>query len=125
MTFYLIYYIIYTRRWVINMKKSYLDRQMINVKENYNYFMSKLITSVLKILCKLSIILLIGSILNNTIFIIFEILFTIYSLYNTIYILNYYFDIMKDIKETAKLEDNYFEIDLNLVQSNLFSGIIK
>ena len=107
------------------MKNSYLEKQISRAKDNYNYFIAKLITSILKILCKLAVVLLLGSIFNNTIFIILELLFAIYSLYNINYVLNYYLDIMKDIKQTAKLENKYFEIDLNLVQTNLFSRTIR
>lgn len=108
-----------------NMRNSYLNKQLINAKENYNYFVTKLITGILRVLIKLAVVLLIGSIFNNLYFTIFEIIFTIYSLFNINYIIDYYTDIMKDIRDTAKFERAFLEIDFGLIHSELFHSILK
>lgn len=107
------------------MNKKYLEKQIITAKENYNYFFTKIVISIFRTIIKLSIVLLIGIIFNSVIFNIFQLLYIIYLLYDINNILNYYFDIIKDIKNTLNIEDNKFEIDLNLMYNNFFSRVIK
>lgn len=125
MTLYQKYYIIYDHGWVKYMNKKYLEKQIITAKENYNYFFTKIVISIFRTIIKLSIVLLIGIIFNSVIFNIFQLLYIIYLLYDINNILNYYFDIIKDIKNTLNIEDNKFEIDLNLMYNNFFSRVTK
>ena len=107
------------------MKYKHLDKQIIDARNNYNYFAIKLFISILKSLFKLSFILLITSLINLNIIIIFQLIYTIYSFYDINNIINYYINIMKDIKTTINIEDKYLEIDLNLVQNILFNNNIR
>jgi len=104
---------------------NYLDKQVIDAKNNCNYFFVKLIFCVLKNLFKLSIILLISGIFNYTIISIVVLVYTIYSLYDTFNVCKYYFNIINDIKNTLGYNDFYFEIDFNLIHSDFFRGVIR
>lgn len=104
---------------------NYLDKQIRAAKDNYNYFFMKLIFSNLNIIFKLSIMLLISSIFNYTIINIITLIYTIYSLYCIINICNYYFNIIKDIKDTLGYSDLSFEIDFSLFDNNIFKGVVK
>lgn len=104
---------------------NYLDKQIIMAKNNYNYFFMKLLLSVLKIIFKLSIVLLISSIFNYLIINIIAIIYTIYSLFAVLYFSKYYIDIINDIKNTLGYNNYSFEIDFSLIDKNIFKGMLK
>ena len=125
LTFYLKYYIIYDYKRGKSMEKSNIDNQMIMAKENYKYFVRRLIVSVLLILVKLLIVLVIGFIIDSVIFTFFELLYTFYLLYEVVNVLNYYFDIIQDIKNMLNIPDNFIEAYLNQMHNLILSKITK
>lgn len=104
---------------------NYIEKQMRDAQNNYNYFFIKLIFSILKDIFKLSVVFVIGGFFSNFITNIFMLFFTIYIIYNIISICNYYIHIIKDIKNTIDLESYVFEIDFKLINFNIFRGVIK
>lgn len=104
---------------------NFLDKQISETRDNYNYFFIKLIFSIFKNIFKLSIILLLVSIFNYTVINVIAIIYTVYCFYNIISISKYYFNIIKDIKDTAGYEDFSFEINANLLYNGIFNGEIK
>lgn len=107
------------------MRSSFFDKQISIARDNYNYFFIKLVFSILKSIFKLSIMLIISSIFNYTIINIIVLIYAVYSLYNICSTVNYYLDIIKDIKNTLGYDDLAFEIDVNLINSNFFKGVVK
>lgn len=103
----------------------YLDKQISNARENYNYFFVKLIFSILKNIFKFSIILILSSIFNYTVINIITILCILYYGYKIIFMSVYYFNIIKDIKDTLGYKDFSFEINLDLLNNDIFKGEIK
>lgn len=103
----------------------FLDKQINETRNNYNYFYIKLIFSILKNIFKLSLILLLSSIFNYTIINIIAIICTIYYFYNIISITIYYFDIINDIRDTLNYEELYFEFDFNILNNDMFRSVIK
>lgn len=101
----------------------FLDKQISEAKDNYNYFFIKLIFCIFKNIFKLSIILILSSVFNYTIINIIAIMFTIYYFYNSISIGKYYFNIIKEIKDTLVFDELYFEIDFNLLHNDLFRSV--
>lgn len=104
---------------------NFLDKQINEANDNYNYFFTKLIFCILKITFKLLIVLLLSSIFNYIFINIIAILFTIYYFYNIIKVSKYYIDIIRDIQETLGYTKLCFEIDLNLLHINLFRGVVR
>lgn len=107
------------------MNKKHLERQLIEAKNNYNYFFMKMVIKVLQICFKLASILLISEIFNYTIINILAIIYTIISLFNIYDTISNYKFIIEDIKNTLKIKELSFEIDLNVISSNLFKGILN
>lgn len=104
---------------------NYLEKQIKDAKDNYNYFFIKLISCIFKTIGKLSIVLLISSIFNYTIINIIALIYTIYSMYNLYFVWNYYFDFINSIKNTLGYNNFTFEIDLNMLHSDIFRGVVK
>ena len=104
---------------------NYLDKQIRIAKDNYNYFFMRLIFSVLKVIFKLSFILLLSSVFNYLIINIIALIYTIYSLCNIYFIIKYYSGIINEIKDTLGYDDYSFELDFNLVNNNIFKGMVK
>lgn len=104
---------------------NYLEKQFRDAKDNYNYFFVKLVFDILKILVKLSIMLLISSIFNYVIINIIVLVYTFYAIYNIYSLCNYYFDIIYDIKNTIGYSDLSFEIDFSLININYLKGALK
>ena len=103
----------------------FLDKQINDARNNYNYFFIKLIFLIFKNIFKLSVILLLSNVFNYTLINIIAIISTIYYSYNIISIINYYMNIIKDIKDTLGEDKLYFEIDLSLLYCNFFKGVIR
>lgn len=110
---------------MIGMKNVFLDRQINEAKENCNYFFIKLIFCVLKNISRLALLLLISSIFNYLVINIIALIYTFYSLFNIIYIFNYYTNVIKDINDTLGINEFSFEIDFGLVNGNIFKGVLK
>ena len=104
---------------------NYLDKQIRDAKNNYNYFFVKLIFGILSIIFNLSIMLLISSVFNYVIINIIALFYTIYSFFKIINICKYYFSIINDIKNTLGYSDLFFEIDFSLFDNNIFKGVVK
>lgn len=104
---------------------NYLDRQLQNVKDNYNYFFVKLIFTIFKVIVKLSFMLLISSIFNYTVINIISLIYTIYAMYNVYSIWRYYSNIIDDIKNTLEYDDLSFEIDTRLLSGSLVKDVVK
>lgn len=107
------------------MENIFLNKQFNNAKDNYTYFFIKLVFSILQIFFKLSIMLLLSTILNNFFINIITLIYTFYSLYNISYTVNYYSSIMNDIKNTLGYEELSLEIDLKLIKGDIFSGVVR
>ena len=103
----------------------YFERQIKEAKDNYNYFFMKLIIDILKVLMKLSIILLITCILNYTIINILALIYTIYSLFIIGWLYKYYFNIINDIKDTLGYSKLSFEVDFNFINRGILRSVIK
>jgi len=104
---------------------NYLEKQFRDAKDNYNFFFVKLVFDILKILVKLSIILLISSIFNYFIVNIIVFIYIFYVIFNIYNLSNYYFGIISDIKETMGYSDLSFEIDFSLININYLKGALK
>lgn len=104
---------------------NFLDKQINEARENYNYFFLKLIFLIFKNIFKLSTILFLCSIFNYTVINIIAIICTVYYFYSIISISKYYFNIIKDIKDTFGYEDFSFEINIDLLHNDIFNGEIK
>ena len=101
------------------MINNYIEKQIKDANNNFNYFLVRLITLIIRSIFIVSIILIINSFLLSTtiniISIIITILYGIY-LYNKI---SYYIDIMLDIKDIIPKEEITYELDLNTISDNL------
>ena len=104
---------------------TYFDRQIKDARDNYNYFFIKLIFSIFKVIFKLAILLILISFFDYTIINIIALIYTIYSFYGIYSIYNYYIDIINDIKNTLGYNDFVFEFDFNLINKNIFKGVLK
>ena len=104
---------------------NYLDKQIRIAKDNYNYFFMRLLFSILKIIFKLSIVLLTSSIFNYLIINIIVLLYVFYSIYQLYYVIKYYTSIINDIKNTLGYNEYCFEIDFSLVNNSIFKGMVK
>lgn len=107
------------------MENIFLNKQLIDAKENYAYFFVKLVFSIMQIFFKLSIMLLLSTILNNIFINIITLLYTFYSLHNVSYTINYYSSVMNDIKNTIGYDELYLEIDLKLIKGNIINGMVR
>lgn len=103
---------------------NYFDRQIDDARSNYNYFFIKLFFSILKIIFKLSIILIISNVFNLTFINIMAICYTIYSFYEIYRVCTYYIDIINDIKNTLEI-NLVFEINFNNISKNILNGVVK
>lgn len=104
---------------------NYLDKQIREAKDNYNYFFIKLIFGILKIIFKLTVVLLISNIFNYTIINIIAIFYTFYSIYDISSTCKYYFNIINEIKNTLGFNNLVFEIDLNLINRSFVKSVVK
>lgn len=107
------------------MNKTFIDKQVIAAKENFNYFFTKMIVKILQSCFKLAIMLLLDEIFNYTVTNIICIIYTIYTMYSIYNIIKNYNSIMMDIKETLKHENICYEIDFNMISNNLFRGVVN
>ena len=103
----------------------FLEKQINEAKENYNYFCIKLIICIMKNIFKLSIILLLSSIFNYFIINVIAIICTVYYFFILFDIIKYYSNIIKDIKDTVGYEELCFEINFDLLNKDIFRGKIK
>ena len=89
----------------------FLEGQFIVAKETINYFFIKIITKIFNALFKLSICLIYINIIS--------LLYIIYTMYNTYKSISYYKNIIGDIREKAKIDNFYFEMDFTLLRNCL------
>ncbi len=106
-------------KWGIGMY-SFFKKQLDLAKENINYFLTKIIVKILEFLFKISICLIINGIINNIYSNIICILFISYTSYNFLKVIINYRNIIFDIKNTLKIKNFYFEIDMRLIKNSLF-----
>ena len=106
-------------------KMTFFDKQIKVARDIYNYFFIKLIFSIWKVFFKLSILLIIVSFFDYVIINIIALLYTFYSFYGIFRIYVYYKDIINDIKNTLGYKDFAFELDFNLINRNIFKGVLK
>lgn len=104
---------------------NYLDKQIFNAKENYNYFFVKLIFELFKILIKISFVLVLCSFFNNIFINIIAGIYLIYAIYFIYFVITYYFNIINDIKETLGYDNLFFEIDLRNLNGRMFMSVVK
>ncbi len=97
----------------------FLEGQFIVAKETINYFFIKIITKIFKALFKLSICLIINSFISLIYINIISLLYIIYTMYNTYKSISYYKNIIGDIREKAKIDKFYFEMDFTLLRNCL------
>ena len=101
---------------------NFFDKQIGMAKNNYNYFFMRLLSGILKIICKLAIMLLVSNIFNFLIINIIVLIYTIYSLFSIYNLYNYYIEIMGDIKNTLCFSDFLFKFDFS---NRIFKGMVK
>lgn len=106
------------------MNSNYYNEQIISAKKNYNYFFVKMIFNILKIFSLLAGVLLINIFLNITVTNIISLVYSIYSLYLIFKNINYYTDIIRDIKNTLGINSLSFEIDFNEISYNIKKGML-
>lgn len=106
------------------MNRVFLNNQIEEAKYNYNYFFMQMIIKILRVCFKLSFVLLLSSIFNYLIINILAIICTIISFVNVFDIIKKYKYIIDDIKNTLDI-DYLFELDFNVISSNLFKGIFN
>ena len=107
------------------MESNYLEQQIIDARNNYNYFFVKLIFKTIQVIFWLSIALLISSIFDFLIINIMTIVLTIYAFYKIFSIYRYYSKIIREIKETLNIDELIFEVDFSKIKTNLFKGELK
>lgn len=107
------------------MKSAFLNNQIINAKDNFNYFFMKLIAVILQNLLKISIVLLFNQIFNYLIINMLSIIIIVYFMYNIYNIIDNYSKILNDIKDTLPNENIFYEIDLNILADSLFKRKVK
>ncbi len=100
-----------------------ISNQLLEAKYNYNFFIMKMIVSILHICFKLAIVLLISGIFNHIIINIMAIIYVIMSLFSLINVTINYSNIISDIRQTLGIESLSFEIDVNVISNNLFKGL--
>ena len=69
--------------------------------------------------------LIIASIFDYIIINIIALLFIFYSFYKMYRISIYYKNIIRDIKDTLGYSNYIFELDINLININIFKGVLK
>ena len=106
------------------MNRVFLNNQIEEAKYNYNYFFMQMIIKILRVCFKLSFVLLLSSIFNYLIINILAIICTVISFVNIFDIIKKYKYIIDDIKNTLDI-DYLFELDFNVISSNLFKGIFN
>ena len=106
------------------MNRVFLNNQIEEAKYNYNYFFMQMIIKILRVCFKLSFVLLLSSIFNYLIINILAIICTIISFINIYDIIRKYKYIIDDIKNTLDI-DYLFELDFNVISSNLFKGMFN
>ncbi len=106
------------------MNRVFLNNQIEEAKYNYNYFFMQMIIKILRVCFKLSFVLLLSSIFNYLIINILTIICTVISFINIFDIIKKYKYIINDIKNTLGI-DYLFELDFNVISSNLFKGIFN
>ncbi len=106
------------------MDRVFLNNQIEEAKYNYNYFFMQMIIKILRVCFKLSFVLLLSSIFNYLIINILAIICTIISFINIYDIIRKYKYIIDDIKNTLDI-DYLFELDFNVISSNLFKGMFN
>ena len=106
------------------MNRVFLNNQIEEAKYNYNYFFMQMIIKILRVCFELSFVLLLSSIFNYLIINILAIICTIISFVNIFDIIKKYKYIIDDIKNTLGI-DYLFELDFNVISSNLFKGIFN
>ena len=80
------------------MKNTFLDNQITEAKNNLNYFFGAIIIKTCKFIFKLSICLIINGFITFLPINIICLLYSVYSMYNIYMEINYYINIIKDIK---------------------------
>lgn len=104
------------------MKYTLLEKQKKIAKDNYNYFLVKLIFKILFILLKLSLILIIYSLIDNIIFNLFVILYIVASIFSIVYNLVKYYYILNEIKLSLNMDNSFLVIDFrNDIIKKVFS----
>lgn len=99
---------------------NFFNRQLSLAKENLNYFFMTAITKILIFIFKLSLCLIINGIFDYFIINIICLLYTIYSMTCIYRMVNYYSEIIRDIKAIIKADKLYFEFDFNILKNSLF-----
>ena len=124
LTLNLFYCKIFTYKEGDSMNRVFLNNQIEEAKYNYNYFFMQMIIKILRVCFKLSFVLLLSSIFNYLIINILAIICTIISFVNIFDIIKKYNYIINYIKNTICI-DYLFELDFNVISSNLFKGIFN
>ena len=104
---------------------TYFDKQINVAKDNYNYFFIQLFFCILKVIFKLVILLIAICFFDHVVINIIVLLYALYSFYEIYRICVYYIDIINDIKNTLKYIDFVFEFYFNLINKNIFKGVLK
>ena len=92
---------------------SFLSKQKEKAYEIYNYFITRMIISILKICFSLAIILLISEIFDYLMINIIALIYTLISIYKIHIVIDNYVYILKDISDTLKLRNYTFVLDFN------------
>ena len=107
------------------MTRTFLEEQLLEAKNNYNYFIMQMISQIIYALFKLSIVLLISSIFNYIIINIIALILTFYTLYKIYQIIDNYLFIINDIRTTLNIKELTFEIDLTLIKNTFLKKLVN
>ena len=103
------------------MENTLLNRQIIDARNNLNYFFGIIIIKICKFIFKLSICLIINGFITLLPINIICLFYSIYSMYNICKEVDCYIYIIKDIENTLSLDSLYFTIDVNFLKNNFFN----
>lgn len=107
------------------MTRTFLEEQILEAKNNYNYFIMQMISQIIDALFKLSIVLLISSIFNYIIINIIALILTFYTLYKIYQIIDNYLFIINDIRTTLNIKELTFEIDLAEIKNTFLRNLVN
>lgn len=102
-----------------------MDKQKIEAKMNFNYFLIILIVKICKVILLLATILLIDQVFDTLIINIITLIFVITSFFIVYKIIGKYNYILNDIKNTFNSEDFYLTVNTDVINNKKINGVVK
>ena len=103
------------------MRKNYVNNQIKDANNNFNYFLVRLITLIVRVIFIISLILIINSFISSTFVNVISIIFMILYGIHVFNKVSYYSEVMLDIKSTIPKEKISYELDINTLSDNLIT----